>query len=107
MATIVRGPRDKTVLALKGALDAFETQFPGSVAELYRQNSGSIRVRIIDDRYAGTTRSRRHDQAWRYLATKVDEETMSEISLLLLMSTTELSSSLMNLEFMNPTSSKL
>jgi stress-induced morphogen len=95
------------VLAVKSALDQYEQQFRGAEAALYRQNSGSIRVRVIDDRFAGMPKSRRHDLAWQFLADRVGDEAMSEVSLLLLLPRSELGSSLMNVEFEHPTDSRL
>lgn len=107
MANIVRGPKDKSVLALKSALDVYEQQFAGADASLYRQNPASVRIRIIDDRFAGMGRSRRHDRAWSFLANRLSADLMSEVSLLLLLTKSELGTSLMNLEFEDPIKSGL
>lgn len=53
MATIIPGKADGQVQALKTALDAYETAHPGAKAALYRYNPGSIRVRVIDQRFRG------------------------------------------------------
>jgi stress-induced morphogen len=97
----VRGTTDND-LALReilDALNAYETQFPGSRADVYRRNPGAIRVRIVDDRFAGMSKSRRHDEAWDFLAARINEDHMAELSSLTLVPSGELHSSLANIEF--------
>lgn len=105
MATVVRGKTDEYVKKIKAALDAFETSHPGAVAELYRQNSGSIRVRIIDQRFAKMSRPRRHDEVWDFLADRLDDDTLQEISVLLPIGPAERDSSFMSMEFDHPVKS--
>ena len=61
MATIVRGDADPIVQSIKEGLDAYEAQRPGAEAAVYRQNNASVRVRVIDRRFEGMPKSRRHD----------------------------------------------
>ena len=107
MAAIVRGKHDKFVRDLKEALDAYEAQHAGAIAALYRQNNASIRVRVIDRRFKGMPKSRRHGDVWKFLAARVPEDTLSEVSVLLAVAPAELGTSLMNLEFEDPTASRL
>jgi stress-induced morphogen len=107
MATIVRGNTDAPVQALKTALDAYEAEYPGSDAALYRQNPGSVRVRVIDRRFEGMTKSRRHAHVWDFLAARLPEDTMADISQLLALAPTELGQSFANLEFDDPIPSGL
>ena len=67
MAMIVRGEADQVVQALKDALDAYEAAHLGAEATLYRQNVASIRLRVIDRRFEGMTKSRRHADVWQFL----------------------------------------
>lgn len=106
MAKIVRGNADEAVEALKDALDAYEVEHPDAEASLYRQNSASIRIRVIDRRFEGMTKSRRHDDIWDFLASRVPEETLSDVSLVLGIAPAELRASLINLEFEDPTPSR-
>ena len=106
MAT-VRGTSDPAVVALKFALEDYEGEHGGAEATLYRQNSGAIRVRVVDQAFAGMKRSQRHDDVWDYLSKKVDPDVLQEISVLLLMPPDELGSSIMNLEFEDPLPSTL
>jgi len=107
MATVICGPKDDTVKKICEALDAYEGQYPGAEAKLYRQNAASIRLRIVDRRFEGMGKSRRHDQVWRFLCDRVGEDVMGDVSLLLLLPPAELGTSLMNLEFEQPLKSNL
>jgi stress-induced morphogen len=107
MAKVVRGDQDENVGAILKALETYEKEFSGSDAAIYRQNPGVIRVRIIDDRFAGMPRSRRHDEVWQFLTQHLGEDLMAEIAALLLLPTSELRSSLANLEFEDPLPSRL
>jgi hypothetical protein len=107
MAKVLRGTHDKYVQAIVEALNEYERQFPNAEASVYRQNPGAVRVRVIDDRFAGMPRSRRHDEVWEFLTQRVGEDTMGEISSLLLLPPAELRSSLANMEFEDPVPSRL
>ncbi len=93
--------------SLKDALDAYEVEHPGAKAELYRQNSASIRLRVIDRRFEGMTKSRRHADVWDFLAARVSQDTLSDVSLVLAIAPAEQGSSLMNFEFDDSKPSRL
>jgi hypothetical protein len=107
MAAIIRGPKDAAVRSLKKALDEYELAHEGAEASLYRQNDASIRARIIDRRFEGMGKSRRHNHVWDFLQSRVPGDTLSELSLLLPLSPAELKSSFANFEFDDPVQSKL
>lgn len=107
MANIVRGNTDAEVEVLKNALDAYEREHLGAEASLYRHNPASIRIRVIDRRFEGMTKSRRHADVWDFLASKVPEDTLADISLVLTVAPTELKNSLGNLEFDDPIPSRI
>ena len=102
MATIHSGQQDKAVRSVKSALDAYEHAHPGADATLYRQNSASIRIRIVDKAFAGLSRGDRHDSVWEFLSEKLDDDTIQEISVLLLLAPGEQQKSFMNFEFEHP-----
>lgn len=106
MAEVVRGSDDADLRQVLERLERYERDHPGSMAALYRQNPSSIRIRIIDDRVAGMTRTSRHREAWQYLQ-DLSEDIQQQITVLLLLPTSELGSSLMNLEFDDPVRSQL
>jgi hypothetical protein len=107
MARIVRGNPDTEVQALQGALEAYEAEHPGAEATLYRHNPASIRLRVIDRRFEGMTKSRRHADVWDFLAARVDDDMLADVSLLLTLAPTELKTSFANFEFEDPVASKL
>jgi stress-induced morphogen len=105
MATITRGPRDAAAAKLKKSLEKYERQHPGAQATLYRQNSASLRVRIVDKRFRPWSKGRRHDHVWNFLAKHLTNEEMQEISILLLLAPSEQADSFMNWEFDDPVAS--
>jgi hypothetical protein len=107
MATIVRGNADPEVQALKAALDAYEAKHSGAEAALYRNNPASIRLRVIDRRFEGMTKSRRHADVWEFLAARVPEDTLADVSLVLTIAPGELKKSFANFQFEEPIPSKV
>lgn len=103
---IPRGNSDETIDKIREALHGYETDHPRARIDLYRQNSVSVRVRIIDPEFAGTSKSVRSQQAWKYLD-QVPEDVQSDISLLLLLAPDETKASMGNLEFDDPSPSRL
>ena len=72
----------------------------------YRQNSVSLRVRILNAEFAGKSRAQREEEVWELLG-KLPEETAAEISQLLLLTRDEATKSFASLEFDDPTPSRL
>src|SRR3712207_4133715 len=107
MATIVKGNADPIVQSIKDALDAYEAAHQGAEAALYRQNSASVRVRVIDRRFEGMAKSRRHDDVWQFLAARVPEDAMADVSVVLTLAPAELGMSFANFEFEQPMPSRL
>ncbi len=107
MANIVQGKKDKNVKAINFVLDEFESTFPGAIAHLYRRNSASIRVRIVSKQFNDWSKSSRHDFVWRFLAARLNDQVMADISMLLLLSPKETKTSMANMEFDDPVPSLL
>ena len=107
MATVTQGAVDDEVQSLKTALEAYEAERAGAEASLYRQNSASIRLRIIDRRFEGMTKSRRHADVWDFLAARLPEDTLADVSLVLPIAPAELRNSFANFEFEKPIPSHL
>ena len=107
MATITRGSQDALVGKFKTVLDEYERQNPGAAATLYRQNSVSIRIRIVDESFAHLSKPARHDRAWKFISDRLDDEELQDISVLLLLSPKEQRSSFMNVDFDDPIPSTL
>jgi stress-induced morphogen len=72
----------------------------------YRYNSASIRVRVVDEDFRGKSRVDR-DAMVGPLLEQLPGETYADIMILLLLAPEEIDDSLMNLEFENPTPSRL
>jgi stress-induced morphogen len=74
--------------------------------KVYRYNSVSVRVRIVDPDFKGMSRVDRDSALWDVLDA-LPEDVRSDVSLLLLLTPEETKNSIMNLEFDDPTPSRL
>ena len=92
--------------AIRQVLDEYQRDNPNAAIELYRQNSATVRVRIINPKFATMDRVERNDEVWNYLR-RLDPRSQSDISMLLLLAPGEKKSSLINLEFEDPIPSRL
>ena len=106
MATSLRGQGDGAVEQVVDALRVYENQHPGARIEVYRQNSVSIRVRIVDPDFSAVSRADRHEIIWRFLET-LPESVQSQVSLLLALTPDETTMSFANFEFDHPIPSNL
>jgi len=79
---------------------------PNAQISARRQNSVSIRVRIIDDDFRGMDRVDREPAVWKLLKS-LPEDILSDITMLLLLTPQEAERSLANLEFNDPIPSRL
>jgi hypothetical protein len=104
MAIVIRGRSDKKLLSINAALQLYEQGHPAATIELYRQNSISVRIRIIDPSFQGLEKSDRHLRVWKYLET-LPEDLQSDISMVVLLTPAETPRSLANLEFEDPSPS--
>ena len=57
----IRGKVDPILSAIADALTAYEKAHPKADIAIYRQNSVSVRVRIVDSELAGISKADRHD----------------------------------------------
>lgn len=104
--SIPRGHSDDSIDKIIEALRAYEQDHPQAQIEVYRQNSVSVRIRIVDPDFTGHGKSQRSQDTWRYLS-QLPEEIQSDISMLLLLTPAETKMSVSNLEFDEPIPSKL
>ena len=107
MATITCGTGDKLVEKVKHILDRYEQEHPGARATVYRQNSVSIRIRIVDEAFSNMSKGARHDLVWNFISDKLDDEEVQDVSMLLLLSPKEQARSFMSEEFDDPVPSEL
>ena len=104
MAITIRGSSDQELLSIQQALLPYEEQYPEAIIELYRRNSISIRIRVVDPSFDGMEKSDRHSRIWEYLE-KLPEDVQSDISMVVLLTPEETKRSLANLEFEDPSPS--
>ncbi len=106
MSVNIRGDSDATIDEIKTSLADYEKDHQNAEIEIYRQNCVSVRIRIIDTDFRGLSRSDRHQKVWKYLG-PVSDETISDVTLLLLLTPEERQSSFANFEFENPVPSAI
>jgi hypothetical protein len=104
------GPRlentDDHLGHINQALAKYRSEHPDAQVDAYRQNSVSLRARIVDPDFHGIDRADRHEIVWRHIAT-LPEEVQSEVTMLLLLTPEETKTSFANLEFDHPLPSML
>ncbi len=93
--------RDKDTRLVESVL---RKAFPN--ADVYRYNSASIRVRIIDARFAGKSSEKRDALVEPHLR-ELPEDIQSQIINLLTLSPGDVENSLANMEFEDPSNSLL
>ena len=97
---------DRVLRQIADALEQYDQQHPQANIEAYRQNSVSVRIRILDPGFANKSRAQREEEVWAILNTLPDE-VLAEISLLLLLTPGEAKQSFASSEFDDPIPSKL
>jgi hypothetical protein len=97
---------DQALKRIVQALKKYEEAHPHAEIEVYRQNSVSIRVRVINSEFAGKSWGQREEELWELLE-QLPEDVVAEVSLLLLFTPEEAKKSFANVEFDNPIPSKL
>lgn len=103
---IPRGESDSVIDSIIDALTRYEAEHPLARIDVYRQNSVSVRVRIIDPGFADLTKPERNEQVWTYLE-QLSEDVQGDISTLLLLDPEETKKSFANFEFEDPVPSNL
>jgi hypothetical protein len=104
--TIMRGVSDPIMDSIQTALKAYEEDHPEAEIAIYRHNSASVRLRIIDPGFANLSRARRSERAWEYLR-RIPEYDQGELSVVLLLAPDEVAESFGNLDFEHPIPSGL
>lgn len=97
---------DEQVQQILDVLAEYKDSHPNADIAAKRQNSVSIRVRIIDSDFEGMDRVDRDPLIWTMLKTLPDD-VFSNITMLLLLTPKEAETSLANLEFDDPLPSRL
>ena len=99
--TITRGTTDDKLHAVVAELERFQADHPASAIDAYRYGRYTVRVRIVSPAFQGMTRGDRVQLVWPYFD-PLDEETLSDVSTLLLLTPDEKATSIASLEFDNP-----
>jgi stress-induced morphogen len=106
MGRVTRGKSDQVLQSILDALREYEATHLAADVEVYRQNSASVRVRIIDPDFAGLDRAERHKLVWRMLE-RLPEDVLSDVTILLLLTPDEVGDSFANFDFEHPIPSRL
>ena len=92
---------------LEALLHGYRPQHPKARIDVKRYNSVCVWIRVVDPDFARMDLNDRDDSVWDALEVSVSEETLAEVSWLVLLTPKERKKSLMNLEFEDPTPSVL
>jgi stress-induced morphogen len=103
---VAQGVSDAALDQIAAVLTAYQVEHDRARVDVYRQNSVSVRIRIIDPDFHGLDKSQRHAAIWQLLE-QLPEEVQADISMLVLLAPNEAATSLANLEFEDPVPSKL
>src|SRR3954447_2181440 len=103
---IIRGKPDAIIDEIKEVLSSYEKDHPSARIDLYRQNTASVRIRIIDSDFRGMSKRECNDLIWKYLE-PASEASQSDVSMLVLLIPDEVNKSVANLEFEDPVPSIL
>ena len=97
---------DPAINQIAARLAEYEHEHPAAKTEIYRQNPVSIRIRVIDPRFAGIDRIDREEEIWRRLEA-LPEEVLADVTMLLVLTPAEAETSLASIEFEHPLQSRL
>jgi len=99
-------PMDADVKAVYDVLELYKAGHSSAAVRSYRQNSASIRIRIIDPDFMAFDRVERDDRIWEILR-KLPEDVQSQITMVLLLTPAEAKTSFANMDFDHPIPSRL
>ncbi|MBA4065163.1 MAG: hypothetical protein C0501_15895 [Isosphaera sp.] len=81
---------DPVVATLVAALQPYTAAHPAAAVDAYRYSPVSVRIRVTDPDFRGKTRSERHREVWPLLhALDDDEDSLGELTMLLLVTPEE------------------
>jgi len=98
MAVNILGTSDDATKAIAGALQSYADTHPAAEVDVYRYSPVSVRARVIDPDFRGKSRSERHRTVWPLLY-QLDEDNLSELTMLLLLPPDEKEVSDVNRDF--------
>jgi hypothetical protein len=103
---IPRGKSDPLLDTIIAELENYQKNHGDAEIDIYRQNSVSVRVRIVDPDFANMNKPERNNEVWKYLE-QLPDDVQSDISTLLLLTPDEKKESFANFEFDDPVPSEL
>lgn len=103
---ILRGSSDDILEQVIAVLRKYQSEHPNAVIDLYRRNSVSIRVRIVDPAFREMSMKERNDLVWDYLDA-LSDDVQGDISMLVLLAPSEVQRSMGNMEYEDPVPSVL
>lgn len=107
MSVKSRSPKiDKAERRVLRAFEAYHDDHPAAEAVTYRQNSVSIRVRVVDPSFKGMDRVAR-EEAVAPVLDGLPDEVQADITQLLLLAPDEVKTSFANREFEHPVPSRI
>jgi hypothetical protein len=98
MAASIRGATDPVTERIRDALKTYTDAHPVADAVVYRLSPVSVRARVIDPDFGGKSRSERHKTVWPLLYA-LDEDTLGDLTMLLLITPAEADESAANRDF--------
>ncbi len=101
MSVTIRGTADAVTEAIAGALQTYTDAHGAAEAQVYRYSPVSVRARVIDPDFHGKSRSERHKTVWPLLHA-LDEDTLGDLTMLLLLTPEEREASTANRDFELP-----
>jgi hypothetical protein len=101
-----RNGADKKLSVILEILEQYKAGHPKAEVDARRYNSASIRVRVIDPHFEGMHLADRDNELWNLLQVLPDDA-IADVTMLVLLAPSELSSSLANLEYEQPSGSQL
>jgi hypothetical protein len=96
---------DAAIKAFYDSLEPYKREHSQAKVDVYRQNSGSVRIRVVDPDFRGISVTDRDQNLWP-LVESLPDDVFSQLSLLLLLTPEEATDSFINREFENPLPSR-
>ena len=93
--------QDKPLADIASAIDKYLADHPAAKFDLYRQSRFNVRLRIIDEDFAGIFTGDRHRLIWNHLH-QLALETSGLVTFMALLTPDEIENSHINYEYENP-----
>jgi stress-induced morphogen len=102
----IHGTPDEVLERVCAAVRQYTDAHPDAEALVSRYSPVSVRVRVVDPGFRGKSRSERHKLVWPLLY-QLDEETLAEVTLLLLLTPNERATSAADRDFTDTFASEM